>query len=101
MSKFLVLKELRARPWQSVLQLTLGGIAIYILTITVGPEAACGNGMVDSVFACHNGAMAFTAKAKIVAGIGLAALCWGRAMSLLEQRSKAAERAGKNRNEDR
>lgn len=91
MEKFVSLlkSELQKKAWNSVLQLCVGGVVIYVLSITAGPAYGCGAGnaqYMDNVFQCIRGEMATTTKVFITAGIILASLCWARAAFLYERK---------------
>lgn len=90
MENFLSLlkSELSKKAWNSVLQLCVGGVVIYVLSITAGPLYGCGAGnsqFMDNVFECTRGEMATMTKVFITAGIILASLCWARAAFLYER----------------
>lgn len=90
MSSFF-LDECKERPWNSVLQLVLGGVMIFVIAIFAGPHYGCGPGNADAgggVFTCRDGAIGLSYKSLIILCIVLASLCWGRAVSLLESRSE-------------
>lgn len=85
LNKQFLIKEFKARPWNSRLQLIIGGVLMYLLAVFAGPQFGCGAGLVDysqGSFSCRGAAMPLDAKIKIVAVIAFASLCWGRAMSL-------------------
>lgn len=84
--------ELRKKAWNSILQLIVGGAAIYLITVTVGPSYGCGPGntqLMEGMFSCAKGEMQSLHKFLIVGGVLLASLCWGRAASLYEKRRAA------------
>lgn len=84
--------ELRKNAWNSILQLILGGAAIYLITVTAGPSYGCGAGntqLLEGIFGCVRGEMHSAHKFLIVGGVVLASLCWGRAASLYEKRRAA------------
>lgn len=78
--------ELKKHPWHSAFQLGLGGLMIFILAVVVGPHYTCGAGNVNNAFSCTNGSTSLDYKAVILLCILAASLCWGRAVSLLEER---------------
>lgn len=81
--------ELKKKAWNSILQLILGGGAIYLITVTAGPIYGCGPGntqLMEGMFQCARGEMQPVHKFLMLAGIVLASLCWGRAASLYEKR---------------
>lgn len=87
----IVRREFQKKAWDSVLQLVLGGGAIYLVTIIAGPGYGCGAGnaqLMDNAFTCTRGEMALMYKLLMVGGIVLASLCWGRAASLYEKRRR-------------
>lgn len=86
----LLKSELQKKIWNSILQLCVGGVVLYFLSIMVGPAYGCGpdNAQVmKNVLDCQRGEMAPTIKAFIVAGILLASVCWARAALLYERQS--------------
>lgn len=86
----LVKSELQKKAWNSILQLCVGGVVLYFLSITVGPAYGCGpdnSQFMENVLDCRRGEMAPTIKAFIVAGILLASVCWARAALLYERQS--------------
>ncbi len=89
-----LIEELKARPWDSMLQLIVGGIAIFLFAMFAGSYYGCGPGNSNvsaGAFTCYSGAMSPLYKFLIVACIALASLCWGRAVSLLEARPVGEE----------
>lgn len=94
MAKFLIVLnvEFSKKPWNSILQLVLGGAAIYLITVTAGPSYGCGAGntqLMEGMFDCVRGEMQAAHKFLIVGGVVVASLCWGRAASLYEKRRTA------------
>lgn len=84
------LNAFKEHPWNSALQLFLGGMLIYGIAVFAGPHYGCGAGNSNTpagVFTCNYGTMSLLYKVMIVACIVAASLCWGRAMSLLDGRS--------------
>lgn len=81
--------ELKRTLWNSPLQLLIAGMLMYYVAMVMGSAYACGPGNSDvtrGVFRCSYGEMEASAKTLIVLGIGVASLCLGRAVSLLEKR---------------
>ncbi len=90
-----ILEELSKKPWNSPLQLVLGGVMIFLIGFLAGPYYGCGTGnfrIGQGAFQCVTGTPDMAAKILIVACIGLASLCWGRAMSLADQ-ARALDRS--------
>ncbi|MEX1032131.1 MAG: hypothetical protein WDZ30_02100 [Cellvibrionaceae bacterium] len=84
--------EFQKKPWNSILQLALGGMALYVFTITAGPAYGCGpdnTQLVHGVFICARGELQDSYKVLMLVGIVLASLCWGRAASLYEKRRRS------------
>lgn len=82
-------EALAERPWNSRLQLLLGGLMVYFMGTFAGPYYGCGPGnssLTNNVFSCDDGSLPWHYKLMVVACIGFASLCWGRAVSLLESR---------------
>lgn len=74
--------------YNSSLQLFLLAIVVYGFTCFAGPLMACGAGNTNvdyKVFECANGDMLLAHKLMLLAGIALASLCAGRAMSLIQK----------------
>lgn len=88
-----LLNELNEQPWNSPLQLALGGLLIFLMAIMAGPHYGCGPGNIGSsgVFSCADGAMPALYKFLIISCMVAASLCWGRAVSLLETRATEEE----------
>lgn len=83
------LNEFKAQPWNSALQLFLGGMLIYMIAIFGGSYYGCGPGnsnLSAGAFSCNSGVMSTEFKVLMVITILGASLCWGRAMSLIEGR---------------
>lgn len=81
--------ELKEDPWNSPLQLAIAGLILYYVSMVVGSGYACGignNDLAKGVFRCAYGEMQTYSKVFIVLGIGVASLCMGRAVSILEKR---------------
>lgn len=94
MNKSTLLKELKAKPWNSKTQLIVGGAIIYSLAVFVGPYFGCGAGATDLTqgsFTCKGGDMPWAVKLQIAGVIAFASLCWGRAMSLYKQADKVKQ----------
>lgn len=92
MEKFLSLvkSELQKKAWNSILQLCVGGVVLYFLSIMVGPAYGCGPDnaqFMENILNCQRGEMAPVIKAVVIAGILLASVCWGRAALLYERQS--------------
>ena len=71
----------------SALQLFLLALVIYGFTCFAGPTLVCGAGNTHidhKVFQCASGDMSHFQQLVLLAGIALASLCAGRAMSLLQ-----------------
>lgn len=81
--------EMKKRPWNSILQLGIGGLMIFLIAFIAGPYYGCGGGNVNlsqGVFSCVDGSTTTLAsKALIIFCIAISSLCWGRAVSLYEQ----------------
>lgn len=87
---FSLLPELAKKPWDSALQLLLGGVMLFTMAFKAGPYFGCGPGNADGTngaLACMSGSMPLTIQIVMVICIALASLCWGRAVKLLETRS--------------
>lgn len=85
----LISTELKAKIWNSPLQLTVAGLVLYYVAMVMGSGYACGPGNSDiaqGVFVCSYNSMPGVYQFAIVIGIALASLCLGRAVSLLEKR---------------
>lgn len=85
---YLLFCELNKKIWNSPLQLMVSGMLLFYMAMVLGSAYACGPGNSDptqSVFRCSYGEMEASAKALILAGIAVASLCLGRAVSLLER----------------
>lgn len=94
LSKAFFIQEFQAKPWNSRLQLFIGGLLIYLLALYFGPHYGCGPGGTDygtSSFSCRGGEMASSVKLLMIGVIALASLCWGRAMQLHEKRSNSSQ----------
>lgn len=84
-----LINELSLRPWNSMLQLLVGGIAVFIFAMFAGSYYGCGPGNSEvgaGVFTCQSGVMSPLYKFLIVLCIAFSSTCWGRAVSLLEAR---------------
>lgn len=89
-----ITNEMSKKPWNSLLQLLAAAVLLYYVAMVLGSAYACGPGNSDitkGVFRCSYGEMHALYKLLIVVGIGLASLCLGRAVSLLEKRRCDAE----------
>ena len=83
-----LIQEMKKHPWNSVLQLGIGGLMIFLIAFIAGPYYGCGGGNVNlaqGVFSCVDGSTTFSSKVLIIFCISVSSLCWGRAMSLYEQ----------------
>lgn len=81
--------ELKKTFWNSPLQMAAAGLLLYYISLVVGPTIACGNGNTDlnrRAFVCLSGEMATVSKLLIFAGMALASLSLGRAVSLLQRK---------------
>lgn len=89
-----ITSELKKRVWDSPLQLLVAGIILYYVAMVLGTGYACGPGNSDvtrGIFRCSYSEMQMIYKVFIVIGIGMASLCLGRAVSVLEKRQCEAE----------
>lgn len=81
-----IFSEMKKHPWHSSFQLGIGGLMIFTLAVIVGPHYGCGPGNINNAFSCTDGPTSLDYKAVIMLCILVSSLCWGRAVSLLEQR---------------
>lgn len=83
----IIISELKTAFWNSPLQMAVAGLLVYYISLAFGPSIACGSGNTDQrAFVCLSGEMATSAKLMIFAGMVVASLSLGRAVSLLQRR---------------